>query len=63
MCFNITEADPCPLCTDPSRDHSVICVVEEPLDVAALERAKVYRGTYHVLHGVLSPSTALGQMT
>ncbi len=60
VCFNITEADPCPLCTDPSRDHSVICVVEEPLDVAALERAKVYRGTYHVLHGVLSPINGVG---
>ncbi len=60
VCFNITEADPCPICADPSRDPTLICVVEEPLDVAALERAKVYRGMYHVLHGVLSPINGVG---
>lgn len=60
VCFNITESDPCPVCSDPSRDHSVICVVEEPLDVMAIERAKVYRGAYHVLHGVISPINGVG---
>lgn len=60
VCFNITETDPCPICSDPSRDHSVVCVVEEPLDVAAIERAKAYRGVYHVLHGVLSPINGVG---
>ena len=56
VCFNITEEDPCPVCADPLRDHSVICVVEEPLDVVAIEQAGIYTGVYHVLHGVLAPS-------
>ncbi len=60
VCFNITAADPCPICSDPTRDQSVICVVEEPMDVAALERARVYRGVYHVLHGVISPINGIG---
>jgi len=59
VCYNITEADPCPLCADPGRDHSILCVVEEPLDVLALEQAEVYRGVYHVLHGVLAPSEGM----
>lgn len=54
-CHNITEADPCPICSDPARDRGRICVVEEPLDVVALERTGCYRGLYHVLHGVISP--------
>lgn len=55
VCFNITEADPCPICSDPTRDRSSICVVEEPLDVLAIERTEQFRGLYHVLHGALSP--------
>jgi recombination protein RecR len=56
VCHNITEDDPCPVCADPARDRSAICVVEEPLDVLAIEQAGVYKGMYHVLHGVLAPS-------
>jgi recombination protein RecR len=59
VCFNITESDPCGVCGDPTRDHSTICVVEEPLDVSAIERSR-YRGVYHVLHGVISPINGLG---
>lgn len=59
-CFNITADDPCGICTDPRRDHSAICVVEEPLDVLALERTRGYRGLYHVLHGALSPIEGIG---
>jgi recombination protein RecR len=55
QCFNITERSPCPICADVTRDHGVLCVVEEPLDVLAVERSGVYRGVYHVLHGALSP--------
>lgn len=54
-CFNIAEQSPCPLCADPGRDQSLICVVEEPMDVLAVERTGAYRGVYHVLHGALSP--------
>jgi recombination protein RecR len=62
QCFNITTAgvDPCLLCSDPARDASILCVVEEPLDVLALERTGVYRGRYHVLHGALSPVEGVG---
>jgi recombination protein RecR len=55
ICHNITEEDPCPICSDPKRDRSAICVVEEPLDVLAIERTERYDGLYHVLHGALSP--------
>jgi recombination protein RecR len=58
-CYNVTETDPCPICADAGRDRGVICVVEEPLDVLAIEQAEVYRGVYHVLHGVLSPSEGM----
>jgi recombination protein RecR len=54
-CFNIAEADPCAVCSADDRDHSVVCVVEEPLDVLAIERTNLYRGLYHVLHGAISP--------
>ena len=54
ICFNITEEDPCSICQDASRDRSKICVVEEPLDVIALERTNDYKGLYHVLHGALN---------
>jgi recombination protein RecR len=59
-CFNITEADPCPICASPQRDRSIICVVEEPLDVLALEKTGVFKGQYHVLHGALSPVEGIG---
>ena len=59
VCYNITEEDPCPVCADPSRDPHTICVVEEPLDVLAIEAASAYRGVYHVLHGVLAPSEGM----
>jgi recombination protein RecR len=59
-CFNITENDLCPTCSNPSRDQEVICVVEEPLDVIALEKTGVYKGLYHVLHGALSPVEGIG---
>jgi recombination protein RecR len=54
VCFNITEDDPCAICQDQSRDRSKICVVEEPLDVIALERTNDFKGMYHVLHGALN---------
>jgi len=60
VCFNITESDPCPICANSAREHDLICVVEEPMDVAAIERARAYRGVYHVLHGVLSPINGIG---
>lgn len=59
ICFNTTEADPCAICSDPGRD-SAICVVEEPLDVVALERTGQFKGRYHVLHGALSPVEGIG---
>ena len=59
-CYNITELDPCSICTNPSRDRSRVCVVEEPLDVLAVERTGVYKGLYHVLHGVISPMSNIG---
>lgn len=59
-CFNITETDPCSICNNPNRDQEVICVVEEPLDVLALEKTGVYKGLYHVLHGALSPVEGIG---
>ena len=59
VCYNITEGDPCPICADTGRDHRTICVVEEPLDVVAIEQAGVYEGVYHVLHGVLAPSEGM----
>jgi recombination protein RecR len=54
-CFNVAEQSPCPICADSGRDPGVICVVEEPLDVLAVERTGAFRGQYHVLHGALSP--------
>jgi len=60
VCQNITDADPCGLCLDPQRSDATICVVEEPLDVAAIERAGVHRGRYHVLHGAISPMDGVG---
>ena len=59
-CFNITEENPCAICGDEGRDRSVLCVVEEPLDVLAIERTGEYRGLYHVLHGAISPVEGIG---
>ena len=61
-CFNITDAqaNPCAVCTDPARANGVICVVEEPLDVMAIERTREYKGRYHVLNGVISPVEGIG---
>ena len=60
LCMNITEADPCAFCQDSRRDHTVVCVVEQPLDVLAIERSGGFRGLYHVLHGVLNPMDGIG---
>ena len=60
VCGNLTEADPCAICTDPRRDPALVCVVEEASDVAAVERAGGYRGVYHVLGGRLSPLDGVG---
>ncbi|MGD9144410.1 MAG: recombination mediator RecR [Anaerolineae bacterium] len=59
-CFNITEESPCAICRDEGRDRSIICVVEEPLDVVAIDRTGGYRGLYHVLHGAISPVEGIG---
>jgi len=59
-CHNIAENDPCDICSDPGRDKTMICVVEQPLDVVALERGNGYRGGYHVLHGVIDPLHNIG---
>lgn len=60
VCQNVTEVDPCGICSDPGREQSTICVVEEPLDILALERSRGFRGLYHVLHGVVSPMDGVG---
>ncbi|ADU50199.1 DNA replication and repair protein RecR [Thermaerobacter marianensis DSM 12885] len=60
ICFNLTDRDPCPVCRDPGRDARVICVVEQPRDVVAMERTREFRGRYHVLHGVISPMDGIG---
>jgi len=59
-CFNLTEQDPCPICSDPRRDQTMICVVEAPKDVIALEKTKEFHGLYHVLHGAISPMDGIG---
>jgi recombination protein RecR len=60
QCFNISDAPLCPICRDPGRDQRRLCVVEEPLDVLALERTGEFRGRYHVLHGAISPIDGVG---
>ena len=59
-CFNISDAPLCPICRDPARDAARLCVVEEPLDVLAIERTGEFRGRYHVLHGAISPIDGIG---
>lgn len=60
ICYNITESDPCPICSSPKRDKSIICVVEEPMDVLAIEKTNEYNGVYHVLGGILNPLEGIG---
>ncbi|MBN1883087.1 MAG: recombination protein RecR [Deltaproteobacteria bacterium] len=60
VCFDFSPTDPCRICTDAKRDASVVCVVEDPRDLRALEKAGSYRGLYHVLHGVISPMSGTG---
>lgn len=60
QCFNLTDAEVCEVCSDSARDKYTICVVEQPQDIAAMERSHGYRGLYHVLHGVLSPLDGIG---
>jgi len=59
-CCNVTETDPCPICRDPRRDVSQVCIVEQPQDILALEHTAAYKGLYHVLHGAISPSEGIG---
>jgi recombination protein RecR len=60
ICFNLTESDPCGICSTKTRDSSTICVVEDPRDVVSIERMREYRGLYHVLHGAISPMDGTG---
>jgi recombination protein RecR len=60
LCNNVTDIDPCTYCTSPARTASVICVVEEPTNIAGIERTRSYNGLYHVLHGTLSPVNGIG---
>ena len=60
VCFSVDESDPCSICSDPKRDKSIICIVEEPLDVLALEKNGKYHGIYHVLHGKIDPLNNIG---
>jgi recombination protein RecR len=60
VCCNVSEQDPCAICTDATRDHASICVVEEPLDVLAIEDTGRFKGLYHVLHGHISPMERIG---
>ena len=59
-CYNISDTDPCPICSSPKRDNSVICVVEDVRDVMAMERTHEFKGVYHVLHGTISPMNGIG---
>lgn len=60
VCGNLTDSDPCSICSDATRDDSTVCVVETPQDVLALERIREYNGRYHVLHGAISPAEGIG---
>lgn len=60
QCYNITDTDPCPICSNQNRDHTVICVVEDVRDVVAMERTHEFKGVYHVLHGSISPMNGVG---
>ena len=60
VCFNISDTEPCNICGNPARDHSIICVVEDVRDVVAMERTHEFKGVYHVLHGSISPMNGIG---
>jgi recombination protein RecR len=60
VCCNVTESNPCPLCRNPQRDISQVCIVEQPQDILALEHTGAYKGLYHVLHGAISPTEGIG---
>jgi recombination protein RecR len=60
ICYNLTDSDPCAFCSNEKRDHSVICVVEQPQDIIAIEHTGIYKGLYHVLHGAISPTEGIG---
>ena len=60
VCQNTTDIEPCLICADGSRDRTVVCVVEEPLDILAIERTRAFKGLYHVLHGAISPMEGIG---
>jgi recombination protein RecR len=60
ICHNITDVDPCQFCTNPSRNQAIVCVVEEPSNIASVEKTKHFNGVYHVLHGTLSPLNGVG---
>lgn len=59
-CFNYAEGELCPICLDPERDDSLLCVVEDPMDIAVIENAETFRGRYHVLHGIIMPIEGIG---
>ncbi|MHB8301782.1 MAG: recombination mediator RecR [Acidobacteriaceae bacterium] len=60
ICHNITDVDPCQFCANPTRNHALVCVIEEPSNIASIEKTKSYNGVYHVLHGSLSPLNGVG---
>ena len=60
VCCNLTESDPCPICNNNARDHTKICIVEQPQDILALEHTGIYKGLYHVLHGAITPTEGIG---
>lgn len=60
VCFNVSETNPCAICSSPSRDKSIVCVVEQPLDILSLERTGKFNGVYHVLHGAINPLQNIG---
>lgn len=60
ICFNMSDSELCPICSNPKRDLSIICVVEDPKDVVAMEKTREYKGVYHVLHGAISPIDGIG---
>ncbi|MDD5339430.1 MAG: recombination mediator RecR, partial [Dehalococcoidales bacterium] len=60
VCCNVTESDPCPICRNSQRDTTLVCIVEQPQDILALEHTGAYKGLYHVLHGAISPTEGIG---
>jgi recombination protein RecR len=60
ICKNVTESSPCQICSDPRRDHTIICLVEQPTDVLSIEKTRAFNGVYHVLHGIIDPLNNIG---